>query len=82
MPACLMSNDTEQVQGIRMVGMGLQHASVTSLGRGQAARLVMLKTFLQEIGISRRHDRGPSFHRRTAWYLSKFTGTPPLFAVH
>ena len=43
MPSGLMRNDTEQVQSVRVVRLGRQHAPVTSLGLGQAARLVVLE---------------------------------------
>jgi hypothetical protein len=43
MPSGLIGNDTEQVQSVRVVRLGCQHASVISLGLGQAARLVVLE---------------------------------------
>jgi hypothetical protein len=42
MPSDLMRNDTEQVQSLRLVRLRRQQAPVTSLGLGQAARLVVL----------------------------------------
>ena len=40
----LMRNDAEQVEGIRMLGLGRQHAPITSLGHGQSSGLVVFDT--------------------------------------
>jgi len=38
-----MRNDTEQVHSVRVVRFGGQHAPVTRLGLGHAARLMVLE---------------------------------------
>lgn len=38
----LMGNDTKQMQGNRLIGVGLQDLLIEALGLGQAARRVML----------------------------------------
>ena len=40
----LIRNDAEQVERIRMLGLGRQHAPITSLGRGQSSGLVVFDT--------------------------------------
>jgi hypothetical protein len=44
MPSGLTSNDTEQMQRVRVVRVGRQDTPVTSLGLGQPACLVVLET--------------------------------------
>jgi len=59
----LMSNDTQQVQSVRMVRLGRQHAPVTRLGLGQSSRLVICDGRPEELGATRCRHGGCGFLR-------------------
>jgi hypothetical protein len=61
----LMRNDTQQVQGIRMVRLGRQHAPITSLGLGQSSRLVIFDRRPEELGTRRCRHGGYGFPGRS-----------------
>ncbi len=51
----LVGNETKQVQGVRVVRLGRQHAPIAGLGFGQLSGLLVFETCLQEVGAGGRN---------------------------